>query len=320
MGDVEVHVGEGDIAWVSQQGSGVVKLERRRTACGSCSIRGRGSGTRRERRRHPSRAGIRAVAMHPRCDPSRPPPGAARWLLGEEVGEQRDRGGVSAQVLGPDLVERVGRAVVDVEVVVPVRLEIERRRAGRDDRLDVGAEGVRLEAADAESREGREQRRHRLDARLAADADRIRRRHPVVRLERGDVVLVAVPLPVRARTREPVLLAGEEHGANGSPRRQAARAQQAQRFHDATQPAPSSDAPCPTSHESMCAPSRTISSGSSRPRSSPMTFALGASASCARSERELDLHRPALRQARRAGRRPRSTPPRRGSCARRRRS
>ena len=66
----------------------------------------------------------------------------------------------------------------------------------------------------------------------------------------------------------------------------------------ATQPAPSSDAPWPTSHESMCAPSRTISSGSSRPRSSPMALALGASGSCARAERELDLDRAALRQAR----------------------
>ena len=46
-----------------------------------------------------------------------------RSLLREQVREQRDRGGVPAQILGPNLVERVGLGVVDVEVVMPVRLE-----------------------------------------------------------------------------------------------------------------------------------------------------------------------------------------------------
>src|SRR5215472_16077331 len=83
--------------------------------------------------------------------------GAVQSLLGQEVGEQRDRGRVAAQVFGTDLVERIGRAVVDVEVVAPVGLEIERGRAGGNDRCDVGPVGVRLEAPDAELREGRKE-------------------------------------------------------------------------------------------------------------------------------------------------------------------
>lgn len=45
------------------------------------------------------------------------------------------------------------------------------------------------------------------------------------------------------------------------------------------QPAPSSFAPSPTSHESMWPPITTISAGSSRPVSSATTFALSASGS-----------------------------------------
>ena len=66
----------------------------------------------------------------------------ARSPLREHIREQRDRGGVPAEILGPDLLERVGGGVVDVEVVMPVRLEVECRRARLDDRLHVGAEGV----------------------------------------------------------------------------------------------------------------------------------------------------------------------------------
>ena len=136
------------------------------------------------------------------------PPSCSRHSsLREHVREQRDRGGVAAQVLGPDLVERVGGGVVDVEVVVAVRLEVERRRArcrrsarrrrrtraGESD----GCRTARRPAAAASSP------RTRL---LVADADRVRRRHAEVGLEGGDVMLVAVLLgrtPRRPRGRTP---------------------------------------------------------------------------------------------------------------------
>src|SRR4029077_1078582 len=100
-------------------------------------------------------AGRNANAMIPPSSTGRRSP------LREHVGEQRDRGGVPAQVLGPDLVERVCLGVVNVEIVVAVRLQIEGLRPGVDDRLDVGAERVRAKAPDAELAEGGEQRRHR---------------------------------------------------------------------------------------------------------------------------------------------------------------
>ncbi len=101
-----------------------------------------------------------------------------------------------------------------------------------DDRLHVGAEGVRLEATDAEPLEGGEERRQRR-----VQSPRCRRRsHP------------ARPCRSRSRTRRrgarrravrdtpprphEVLLAGEEDDADGPPRHEPRVAQQAQRFHD----------------------------------------------------------------------------------------
>ena len=49
--------------------------------------------------------------------------------------------------------------------------------------------------------------------------------------------------------------------------------------HATTTPPASSIAPCPTSHESMCPPITTTSSGFSRPRSSATTLRDGASGS-----------------------------------------
>src|SRR5207249_2676133 len=134
--------------------------------------------------------------------------------LGEHPAEERDRGSVTAEILGTDLVERVRRGVMDVEVMMAVRLEVERGGTVADDRLDVGAERMIAKAADAEAAERRQERLHRRHSRLAADADRVRRRHLVVGLEGGDVALGTVPLVIRLRARESVLLAGEEDGAN----------------------------------------------------------------------------------------------------------
>ena len=63
--------------------------------------------------------------------------------------------------------------------------------------------------------------------------------------------------------------------------------------HVTMHPTPSSDAPMPTSHESKWPPTRTISSGSSLPRISPMTLADSASALESRLHPQPDAHAPA---------------------------
>ena len=57
------------------------------------------------------------------------------------------------------------------------------------------------------------------------------------------------------------------------------------------QPAPSSMAPVPRSHESRCAPSSTTSLARSRPGTSPTTFADSTSPSNLRRQHQLHAHR-----------------------------
>src|SRR5262249_20084763 len=120
--------------------------------------------------------------------------------------EQRDGSRVPTEILGADLVERVRRSVMHVEVAATVGEETGCGSTAADARGEVGAEGTVAKATNAEAAERGEKRhhgRHRL--RTAADADRVRRTHAVVGLERGDVALVVVPAMIILGARNLVL-------------------------------------------------------------------------------------------------------------------
>ena len=152
--------------------------------------------------------------------------------------------------------------------------------------------------------------------RLGADADRVRRTHAEVGLECG--TWRSEPWrAVVARAGELVLLGGEQHGTGSSGAAQPTHAQQAERLHDRDAADAVVGSALPTSHESRCAPSSTISSGRSLPRSSPMS-SRSARPATVRPERQRHLDRASPDQHRQASRRVEM--PRRECGARRRRT
>ena len=186
------------------------------------------------------------------------------------------------QVLRHDLVERVVGGVVKVEVGRRVVREAEQRNASRDHARDVGAAVVALGQRRAVDRA--EQPRDLLERRLRAGPrvprEAVRVAAAEVRLERRDVAgeLVGVRRGVGLAAGEAVLLVGEEDDADRPARALLAAPRSGARLRSRCRsPAPSSMAPRPRSQESRWAPSSTISPGSSRPGTSPMTLADSAS-------------------------------------------
>ena len=220
-----------------------------------------------------------------------------------------DRGHVVGERGRVDLVEGVGLGVVDVEVRPAVDDRARpARHAGRRHRPDVGAavtrppRCVRARAATAASPDPAIQR-HQLLRRDPATcpSDRFGSGRPIERL-RG------LKPPLSVSSANTVLASSLAWSAayafapcvpfssfvNSTTR--IVRFGASPSFFSVaaacitiTSPAPSSCAPCPTSHESMCAPITTTSSGCTLPVCSPITFQrLGAVREPLRVELDMD--------------------------------
>src|SRR5712664_3882780 len=92
--------------------------------------------------------------------------------LRERIRDYRNGGGVLREILGVDLVQRVRRAVVDVEIVGPVGLHADQRHRSGFDRADVGTARLAVLQEKAEGLERRDPRReHRNPAVARAEQD-----------------------------------------------------------------------------------------------------------------------------------------------------
>src|SRR6266446_4038131 len=136
--------------------------------------------------------------------------------LRERIRDYRNGGGVLRELLGVDLVQRVRRAVVDVEIVGPVGLHADQRHRGGFHRAEVGAPRLAALQAKAERLERRDPGpEHRYPAIPRAEAHGDRAGGSAIGLECRDVLcqLRLVGRGVCLSSGQAVLLVHEEHHA-----------------------------------------------------------------------------------------------------------
>src|SRR6266436_3254546 len=136
--------------------------------------------------------------------------------LRERIRDHRDGGGVLRELLGIDLVQRIRRAVMDVEIVGPVSLHANQRHRGGLHRAEVGAPRLAALQAKAERLERRDPGpEHRYPAIPRAEAHGDRAGGSAIGLECRDVLcqLRLVGRGVCLSSGQAVLLVHEEHHA-----------------------------------------------------------------------------------------------------------